>query len=105
MVIFNLIYEKESPETIKFLTDGKRLLTSIPVVKGFRVYCQTSSKNGYNFGFSMIFKNERDYETYNNHPIHKSFVADRWVKEVSDFLEIDFKAFSELVDSGGPEPI
>jgi hypothetical protein len=31
-VIFSLIHEKGSPAAKKFLEDGKRLLTSIPVV-------------------------------------------------------------------------
>ena len=93
MVIFNLVHGKDSSEAEKFLTDGQTLLTSIPVVKEFEVLRQVSRKNDYDFGFSMVFDNEADYEAYNTHPIHQSFVADRWKTEVSRFLEIDFKAF------------
>ncbi len=93
MVIFNLIYGKDSSEAEKFLSDGQALLTSIPAVKEFEVLRQVSPKNDYDFGFSMVFDNEGDYEAYNNHPIHQGFVAERWKKEVSRFLEIDFKAF------------
>lgn len=93
MVIFNLVYGKDSPEAEKFLTDGQALLTSIPAVKEFEVLRQVSTKNDYDFGFSMVFDNEGDYVAYNNHPIHQSFVAERWKKEVSRFLEIDFIAF------------
>ncbi|MBE9518785.1 MAG: Dabb family protein, partial [Bacteroidetes bacterium] len=32
-----------------------------------------------------------DYNTYNQHPDHVAFVQERWLKEVTDFLEIDFK--------------
>lgn len=92
MVIFNLIHGTESPETEKFLADGQSLLMSIPVVREFQVLRQVSPKNDYDFGFSMVFESREDYDTYNNHPIHQSFVTERWMKEVSRFLEIDFKA-------------
>lgn len=93
MVIFNLIHQKDSPEAVKFLTDGQALLTSIATVKNFEVFHQISSKNDYNFGFSMIFDNNEDYETYNNHPVHIDFVENRWKKEVSQFMEIDFSPY------------
>ena len=96
MVIFNLVHGAQSPETEKFLADGQALLTSIPVVREFEVLRQVSPKNDYDFGFSMVFDSQADYETYNNHPVHQSFVAERWLKEVSRFLEIDFKAYSQV---------
>jgi len=91
MVIFNLPYPKNSAEAQKFISDGTRILTGIPVVKNFQAFNQVSKKNKYQFGFSMIFSNQTDYTTYNNHPDHVVFVQDRWMKEVSDFLEIDFE--------------
>jgi hypothetical protein len=33
-----------------------------------------------------------DYTTYNEHPVHVGFVEERWMKEVKDFLEIDFES-------------
>ena len=92
MVIFNLPYKKGSSKAVKFLNDGNRILTGIPVVRDFQVFLQVSSKNDYQYGFSMVFSNQEDYETYNNHPDHVAFVEKRWMKEVTDFLEIDFKA-------------
>lgn len=92
MVIFDLKHEKGSEAEAKFLADGKRILTHIPVVRDFRVLDQVSLKNDYHFGFSMFFANRADYETYNNHPDHVAFVENRWKKEVARFLEIDFKA-------------
>lgn len=92
MVIFDLRHEKGSEAEAKFLADGKRILTHIPVVRDFRVLNQVSLKNDYHFGFSMFFANRADYETYNNHPDHVAFVENRWKKEVTRFLEIDFKA-------------
>ena len=91
MVIFNLSYPKESAEAQKFIQDGTRILTGIPVVNNFQAFNQVSKKNKYQYGFSMVFANQADYATYNNHPDHVAFVQNRWLKEVSDFLEIDFE--------------
>ena len=90
MVIFNLPYPKGSGDALKFLADGTRILTGIPVVQNFQASMQVSKKNDYQYGFSMVFANQEDYATYNNHPNHVSFVENRWMKEVSEFLEIDF---------------
>ena len=91
MVIFNLPYAEGSVEADKFLEDGTRILTAIPVVKNFQAFHQVSEKNDYQYGFSMVFANQEDYNTYNVHPDHVAFVEERWMKEVTDFLEIDFK--------------
>lgn len=90
MVIFNLKYAKGSAEALKFIEDGQRILTGIPVVRNFEVLEQLSKKNKFSFGFSMVFANSLDYETYSNHSDHVAFVRERWLKEVDDFLEIDF---------------
>ena len=91
MVIFNLPYPEGSAKALTFLKDGTRILTGIPVVKDFQAFKQVSPKNDYQYGFSMVFANQTDYTTYNEHPDHVAFVEDRWMKEVSAFLEIDFK--------------
>ena len=91
MVIFNLSYPKGSADAEKFLADGTRILTGIPVVRNFQAFKQVSVKNDYQYGFSMVFSTREDYTTYNNHPDHVAFVQDRWLKEVTDFLEIDFQ--------------
>ena len=91
MVIFNLPYKEGSSKAVKFLNDGNRILTGIPVVRNFEVFLQVSGKNDYQYGFSMVFTDQDDYNTYNMHPDHVAFVEERWMKEVTDFLEIDFK--------------
>jgi hypothetical protein len=91
MVIFTLSYPKGSAEAQKFIQDGTRILTGIPVVNNFQAFNQVSKKNKYQYGFSMVFANQTDYSIYNNHPDHVAFVQNRWLKEVSDFLEIDFE--------------
>lgn len=90
MVIFNLKYPVDSAETSKFLEDGRAILSAIPTVQNFEVLNQVSMKNNYNFGFSMFFDNQEAYTAYNEHPSHVGFVAERWLKEVTEFLEIDF---------------
>lgn len=92
MVIFDLKHDKDSPEARAFLKEGQRLLSAIPVVRNFQVFTQVSPKNNYDFGFSMVFAGQDDYEKYNHHPDHVAFVEQRWKKEVSRFLEIDFAA-------------
>ena len=92
MVIFNLSHQQGSAEAERFLSDGKRLLTSIPNVENFQVFHQVSAKNDYEYGFSMDFASQAEYDAYNVHPVHVDFVENRWKKEVSQFLEIDFTA-------------
>lgn len=92
-VIFSLKHEKGSGDEKRFLEDGRRILTGIPVVKDFQVFRQVSPKNEYDFGFTMVFASMDDYQTYNNHPDHVSFVEERWLKEVDKFLEIDFEVY------------
>lgn len=89
-VIFSLKHEKGSVEEQRFLEDGRSALSAIPSVQKFRVFQQISPKNTYDFGFSMVFDSKADYEAYNAHPNHVAFVKDRWEKEVTQFLEIDY---------------
>ena len=91
-VAFSLKHGKETDATHAFLSDGKKILTSIPVVRNFQVFRQTSPKCTFDFGFSMVFTNRTDFETYNNHPDHVSFVKERWETEVSGFQETDYES-------------
>jgi hypothetical protein len=43
----------------------------------------------------MEFDSAADYETYNTHRLHVEFVQTRWIPEVSDFMEIDYKPYNE----------
>ncbi|MCZ8521204.1 MULTISPECIES: Dabb family protein [Paenibacillus] len=90
-VIFCLKHAAGSPEAQRFLEDGRAALTSIPGVERFEVFRQVSPKNEYEYGFSMDFSDAAAYEAYNLHPVHTAFVSERWEKEVTRFLEIDYK--------------
>jgi Stress responsive A/B Barrel Domain len=69
-------------------------LASIPSVRNFECLRQVSLKNKFDFGLSMEFANQQDYEAYNVHPEHVHFVQTRWKTEVEDFLEIDYVPFA-----------
>ena len=89
-VVFTLKHPQDSPEEARFLEDAM-LLAAIPGVENFERLRQVSPKNHYKFGFSMEFKDQKAYGGYNDHPEHVAFVRDRWLTEVTDFLEIDYE--------------
>ena len=43
----------------------------------------------------MEFDDDAAYQGYNNHPAHAAFVRDRWVPEVTAFMEIDYVVLPE----------
>jgi hypothetical protein len=90
-VAFVLVHPPGSGGERDFLQAAERLAT-IPGVEAFEVLAEVSPKNDYRFGISMEFANRAAYEGYNAHPDHVRFVRDRWLSEVSDFLEIDYTA-------------
>lgn len=88
-VVFSLAHPPGSAEEGAFLRDALELAT-IPGVEKFEQLRQVSPKNDYAFGFSMEFADQAAYAAYDAHPAHVSFVRDRWLKEVTRFLEIDY---------------
>jgi hypothetical protein len=90
-VAFSLRHPAGSPEEARLL-DAALVLADLPMVRNFERLRQVSAKNGFHFGFSMEFADQAAYDAYNEHPEHVSFVRDRWMVEVSDFLEIDYVA-------------
>ena len=67
-------------------------LASIPGVEAFELLAEVSPKNGFRFGITMEFANRSAYAGYNEHPDHVRFVEERWLPEVSEFLELDYAA-------------
>lgn len=88
-VVFSLKHAGGSPAERAFLA-AARVLAEIPGVERFEQLRQVSAKNDYAFGFSMEFKDQAAYNLYNDHPVHVSFVRDRWLPEVEKFMEIDY---------------
>ena len=89
-VVFKLKHPKGSEEEKNFLNAIMKL-SAIPGVEKFECMKQISKKNKYDFGLSMEFADQQAYDLYNNHPDHIAFVQNRWIKEVEDFLEIDYE--------------
>lgn len=90
-VAFTLVHQEGSAEERDFLDAAERL-ADIPGVEAFELLAEVSPKNGYRFGISMEFADGAAYDRYNEHPDHIRFVQQRWVSEVSEFLEIDYAA-------------
>jgi hypothetical protein len=90
-VVFTLSHAEGSPEEADFLATAAGL-AAIPGVEEFEILRETSPKNDYRFGISMEFAGPEAYTAYNEHPDHVRFVQERWLPEVTEFLEIDYSA-------------
>lgn len=92
-VSFTLRHPAGSDEEGDFLA-AARQLNGIPGVEAFEILAEVSPKNSFSFGISMEFADQAAYNGYNAHPDHVRFVEERWLKEVADFLEIDYAPLS-----------
>lgn len=90
-VAFTLVHPQESAGERDFLAAAERL-AAIPGVEAFELLDEVSPKSGFRLGLSMEFADRSAYEHYNEHPDHVRFVQERWLSEVSDFLELDYAA-------------
>jgi hypothetical protein len=90
-VAFRLAHAPGSDEERAFLEAAEKL-GALPGVEHFEILDEVSPKNGYRFGISMEFADQAAYDGYNEHPDHVRFVQERWLPEVADFLEIDYRA-------------
>ena len=90
-VTFRLSHPEASAGERDFLEAAERL-AAIPDVEAFELLAEVSPKNTYRFGISMEFADRAAYDRYNRHPDHVRFVEQRWLTEVSDFLELDYTA-------------
>jgi hypothetical protein len=88
-VAFTLAHPEGSAAERDFLEAAERL-AAIPGVEAFELLAEVSPKNDYRFGMSMEFGDRAAYDGYNEHPDHLRFVQERWLAEVSDFLELDY---------------
>jgi hypothetical protein len=88
-VSLTLRHPAGSPEESSFL-EAARELRAIDGVEAFELLRQVGAKSDFRFGISMEFADRAAYDGYNEHPAHVQFVAERWVPEVADFLELDY---------------
>ena len=89
-VAFRLRHPESSAAERSFLDTGQQVLSAIPGVERFERLREVSRKNGFTFGFSMEFADQAAYDRYSSHPDHNRFVQERWVREVEEFVEIDY---------------
>ena len=89
-VIFKFKDGISPSDEIAFFNAAKEL-AQIPGVQHFEILKQTSKKNLYSYGISMEFATQTLYDQYNDHPDHVLFIQNHWVKNVADFLEIDYE--------------
>ena len=92
-VVFKLKHPQSSVEEQNFLKEAKKL-AALPGVQNFECLRQISKKNHFDFGLSMEFANQERYDQYNKDPDHLHFVQQYWLKEVEDFLEIDYEPYN-----------
>lgn len=90
-VAFTLRHAPGSAEEAEFLATAERL-AAIGGVEAFEVLRQVGEKNAFRFGIAMEFADREAYAAYDGHPDHVRFVRERWLPEVTDFLEIDYAA-------------
>ncbi len=94
-VAFRLRHPDGSSAERDFLDTAQRVLPAIPGVQHFERLREVSRKNGFTFGFSMEFADQEAYDRYSNHPDHNRFVQERWVREVEEFMEIDYVPYDK----------
>ena len=90
-VAFTLLHKPVSAEEQAFL-EAAAQLAAIPGVEAFELLSQVSPKNSFSFGISMEFADQAAYNGYNEHADHVRFVRERWLVEVTDFLELDYSS-------------
>ncbi len=88
-VTFSLKHPHGSPEERSFLQAAANL-ASIPGVRDFAIRKQISPKLNHDYGITMRFASQAEYDAYSSHPMHVAFVRDRWLNEVVRFQESDF---------------
>jgi hypothetical protein len=94
-VAFTLRHAEGSPEESSFL-QALGALEAIEGVTAFEVVREVSAKNDYRFGVVMEFADREAYAAYDADPRHVGFVQQRWVPEVTDFLEVDHAVLGDV---------
>ena len=90
-VAFALVHPEGSAEERDFLDAAERLAT-IPGVEMFELLSEVSPKKATGSGSRWSSPTARPTTRYNEHPDHVRFVRERWLSEVSEFLELDYAA-------------
>jgi Stress responsive A/B Barrel Domain len=84
-VILKLKADISSAEKQAFL-DASRKLSVIPDVQKFEIFKQISLKNKFEYGISMEFDNQEQYDIYSNHADHVAFIQNFLAKICGGFF-------------------
>ena len=90
-VVFNINHATGKIKEKAIFRDAKAALEDIPGVENFEVLRQTNGAADYRFALTMEFADQAAYDRYNKHAKRVKFVNDRWEREVSRFLEVDYE--------------
>lgn len=90
-VVFKLKHPAGSVPEHQFLADIG-ILATLPGVTNYECLRQTSGQNSFTFAISMAFASQAEYDVYGAHPLHHQFIRERWIPEVDDYLELDYRA-------------
>lgn len=88
-VFFKLKHASGSAAEEAFREESMKLAT-IPGVRDFAWLKETSPKNNFDYGLTMVFEGQKAYDSYNVHPVHVRYVEEVWIPNVTEFLEIDY---------------
>lgn len=83
-----------SADVNEFLRRARQLAV-LDGVEDFEVLRQVGLKNDFTHALSMRFSSQHAYDSYNEDPTHVSFVAEVWIPQVSEFLELDYIAYDD----------
>ena len=97
-VTFRLKHPSGSAAEQRFLAAAAKL-AALPGVRDFAIRRQISAKLDHDFGITMKFASQADYDAYTAHPEHVAFVEQRWLPEVAAFQEADFTGLSSCIAS------
>ncbi|MBX3578284.1 MAG: Dabb family protein [Rhizobiaceae bacterium] len=88
--VFRLRHAGGSAEEAAFVAAALEL-AAIAGVRNLDVVRQTSPKAPYSHCLTMEFATQADYDSYMAHPDHVAFTRDRWDREVTAFMILDYE--------------
>jgi len=91
----NLNYEKDDPRVKEFFKVAKKMLATIPQVKGYTHYIVENPECGYQYGGVLDFESKEALLEYFEHPDHLKFSKEDWNDGVASYLDFNFIPFDE----------
>ena len=93
-VVLRLSHAAGSAAEADFLAAAQSSLSTLPGVLDFTVSRQVSNNPEMAHQISLRVEDQQRYDAFKVDPIHRSFVAERFLPEVAAYQEYDFVAFA-----------